>query len=470
MPNLPADTFRPTPRWWLALAATLVAIKLVAGIADPTVRFFLGDSESYLHSALTGWIPPDRSFLYPLFLRISAVAGGSLTALVAAQSLCGVATALLCARITGDLGVARRYAAIVALLVAIDPAQMFYERMVMAESVGTLCLVAMIACGISYVRRCDWRWLVPMALAGVATVALRMSLLPVVLGFALLPPLAALLARERPSWRRIALHLSIALVATGLAHVGYQRLYGHVAQTKPTYLRASGTFRLGLVAPLVKPEHLERYGVSREILAELGPDLHDPLARESQLWSPDGLIHRLKRELGDDRAEVVARKIAARALRDDIPGYFAMQAGTVADYFDDGIVAPRLDDDLGTRPLSNGIADAVRENFDHDASRTHEARNPVARYFLAAAPSWLTFCLFALAPLAVVALVRSPRERRAASLLFALAACGLVAGHFLFSHIVSFRYLHPFAPLVLVALVAAFTRRDDRSTSATTRS
>lgn len=469
MPNPTADTFRPTPHPWLALAAALIAIKLVAGIADPTVRFFLGDSESYLHAALTGWVPPDRSFLYPMFVRVGAVAFGSLTALVAAQSLCGVATALLCARIAVDLGVAFRYAALAAAIVALEPAQLFYERMVMAESPGTLCFVTMIACGIAYARRCDWRWLVPMAVAGAATVALRMSLLPVVLGFALVPPFAALFARKRPSWPRLALHAAVALAATAFAHAGYQRLYGHVAQTEPTYLRASGTFRLGLVAPLVKPEHLERYGVSRDVLATLGPDLRNPLLREQQLWLPDGLIHTLKRELGDERAEVVARKIAARALRENIPGFLAMQAGSMTDYFVRTVTAPRLEDDVGTRPLSDDIRNAVRERLGHDASRTRATFNPVARYFIAAAPPWLTFCLFALAPLAVAALVRSPREYRAAALAFALAACGLVAGHFLFSHIVSFRYLHPFAPLALVAIAAAFTRRGDRSTSATMR-
>ncbi|HJU40616.1 MAG TPA: hypothetical protein VJ724_13680 [Tahibacter sp.] len=462
------DLDLPTPRRWLALAGLLIALKLVVGLADPTVRFFLGDSESYLHSALTGWMPPDRSFVYPWLLRASAVAFASLAALVVVQSLAGVATALLTAWLALALGVAPRVAAVAAVLVALDPAQLFYERMVMAESVGTLCFVAMIACGVASAARREARWLVPMALAGALTVALRMSLLPVVLGFALVPSFALLVASRQ--WRRVALHATVALVATGLAQHAYQRLYGYVADTEPTYLRASGTFRLGLVAPLVRPEHLERYGLPRDLAATLGPDLANPRLREQQLWLPDGLVMRLKALLGDERAEVVARKLAARALHDDVPGFLAMQAGNLADYFEPAITAPRLEDDLGVRPLSDAIRTAVRDAFGYDASTVHDARNPVARAFLVAAPPWLTFCLFALAPLALVAVVRSPRERRAATIAFALAACGLVAGHVLFSHIVSYRYLHPFAPLTLVALAAAFTRRDGRSTSATTRS
>jgi hypothetical protein len=464
-------TSAPSLRWWLVLAAVLAALKLVIGVADPTVRFFLGDSESYLHSAITGWIPPDRSFVYPWLLKVGVVAFGSLTALVVVQSLCGVATALIAAGIARSLGVATRTCAIVAVLVALDPSQLFYERMVMAESFGTLAFVSMIACGVAHARHRDARWLVPMAIFGALTVALRMSLLPVVLGFALLPPLATLLAPDaRRDWRRTAAHLMLALLATGLAHAAYQRLYGHVTAMEPTYLKASGTFRLGLVAPLVKPEHLERYGLSRDFLATIGPDLANPRTREQQLWLPDGLIHALKRELGDERAEVVARKLAARALRDDIPGFLSMQAATVADYFVATETAPRLMDDLGVRPLSDGMSKTVQETFDHDASATHDARNPVARWFLIAAPVWLRFCLFALAPLALAVLLRCPRERRAAAAVFALAACGLVAGHMLFSHIVSFRYLHPFAPLTLITLAAVFTRHADRSTSATTHS
>ena len=99
-----------------------------------------------------------------------------------AQSLCGVLTALLLARIACiDLGADRRLAAALACLLALDPAQLFYERMVMAESLGTLNLIAMIACGFAYLRRQWWPWLLGVALFGIATVALRMSLLPVVL-------------------------------------------------------------------------------------------------------------------------------------------------------------------------------------------------------------------------------------------------------------------------------------------------
>ncbi|WP_313919293.1 glycosyltransferase family 39 protein [Tahibacter sp.] len=445
----------PSTRYWSWLALVLVTIKLASVLADPTQRFFLGDSESYLHSALTGWIPPDRSFLYGLFIRFSAVASGDLIGLLVAQSLCGVITALLCARIVCiDLGADRRGAALIACLLAIEPAQLFYERMVMAESLGTLCFIVMLSCGLAYLRRGAWPWLIAVALAGIATVALRMSLLPVVLGFALLPPLAAALEHgARRSWSRTGLHLLIALVATGLVHTAYQRLYGHLSEGAPAYLQSSGTFRLGLVAPLVKPEHLQQVGLAPQLLQTVGPPLADPRTREAQLWLDDGLVAVLRRAAGAD-TESFARRITAQALRDDPLGLLRLSLATTRDYFVASETSPRMADDLGTRPLSDGTLASLRERLHHDGSRAHELRNPAAVYFEQGG-YWLIFCLFALAPLALLALLRLWNRRRAAAALLTLTALGLVAGQLLFSHIVSFRYLHPFPPLLLICAAAA---------------
>ncbi|GMV31181.1 MAG: hypothetical protein AMXMBFR59_33060 [Rhodanobacteraceae bacterium] len=449
---------RTTPRhYWLLLTLALVAIKLCLVLVDPTQRFFLGDSESYLHSALTGWVPPDRSFIYGLFVRATAVWPGTLAGLLAAQSLCGVLTALLCARLAGtDLGVDRRAAALVALLVAVEPAQVFYERMVMAESAGTLCFVAMVSCGFGYLRRRAWPWLPAMALAGIMTVALRMSLLPVVLGFALLPPLVA--AAEpglHRSWRRVGAHLLVALTATAAAHSGYQQLYGYMYQSKAEYLHSSGTFRLGLVAPLVKPEHLVREELSPQLLASVGPALADPRMREAQLWLDDGLIAVLRRAAGEE-TERHARHIASAALRDDPLGFLGLALLTTRDYFSPRETRARMADDLGVRALSESTLVTLRERLNYDATQVHTQRNPTARYFESAG-NWLILCLFALAPLALIAALRVWSRRRSAALLLTLTALGLVAGQLLFSHIVSFRYLHPFAPLMLVCAAAAFT-------------
>lgn len=449
---------RPLPplRYWLVLAGVLATIKLVLGLADPHLRVFLGDSESYLHTALTGWIPGDRSFLYGKFVALTAAWPGTLYGLLVAQSICGVLTALLIARIACiHLGADRRLAAVLACALALDPAQLFYERMVMAESLGTLNLIAMIACGFAYLRRQWWPWLLGVALFGVATVALRMSLLPVVLGFALLPALAPLAdRRRRVGLVRIAAHAVITVVAVAAAHKSYQAWYGYVSQGPAGYLQSSGTFRLGLVAPLVQAKHLERVGLPPSLLQQIGPDLRAARTRESQLWSEDGLIAVLQRAAGPD-TQRLARKIAARAMRDDIPGFLRLALVTTADYFVPSETAARMYDDLGTRAMQPEMQESVRTMLGYDFAGVHEQRYPVTRYFEWAG-GWLILCLFALAPLALIALLRQWRQRRDTVVLLCLTALGLVAGQLLFSHIISFRYLHPFPPLVLLCLAACF--------------
>lgn len=435
-----------------ALAVALCALKLAVLGIDPTLRFFLGDSASYLHTALTGWIPPDRSFLYGWILRASAVASHRLMAIALLQSLFGVATAcLLFAIARHDLALGRRTSAALALLLALEPAQLFYERMLMAESAGTLCFVAMIAAGLAWLRRPHWLWPGLWALAGILAVALRMSLLPVVLGFALLPPLVARLA-DSPAlpWRRFATHLALAALATLCAHKGYQHLYGRLAPSRPDYMADSGYFRLGLVAPLVTPAQVARVGLPPDLLDRVGPPLHDPAAREAQIWSEDGLIARV-REAAGAGGNRAARKLAAYALRDDPLGLVRMGASTLRGYFDPAAVRSRLEDDLGMRPLEADTADALRRCCGYDGRGVEARRNPVLRWFAASTP-WLTLCYFGLAPLALAAVAAQWRRRRAAMLLLALTALGQVAALALFSHIVSFRYLHPLPALFLLAL------------------
>lgn len=66
---------------------------------------------------------------------------------------------------------------------------------------------------------------------------------------------------------------------------------------------------------------------------------------------------------------------------------------------------------------------------------------------------WLTAVLFLLAPAALGLLVLRSRDPRpgmaAAALVLGFVGLGLVASQLLFSHIVSFRYLHPMPPILL---------------------
>ena len=227
-----------------ALAATfalLAAIKLAGLVLDPSLRFFLGDSGSYLHTAITGWIPPDRSFLYGWLIGATAVPAQSAFALVTLQTLFGLASALLLyAWLAFGLRVRPAWATAAAALFAVEPAQWFYERMMMAESGGLLAFVLFFGALSRYVTSGRWRWIALYAALGVLAVAMRISLLAVVLPLCVLAPaVRALCVREPDRGRplvaalRFTLHFVVALACTLYAHGAYKRWYGELAGTRP---------------------------------------------------------------------------------------------------------------------------------------------------------------------------------------------------------------------------------------------
>jgi hypothetical protein len=96
-----ANTFRAADAWWL-FCGLVLAIKLLLLWLDPTPKLFMGDSGAYIHTALTGSIPKDRSYFYGYLVRWLAVWPHSFTPLLVVQALAssaaGIVFALICSR------------------------------------------------------------------------------------------------------------------------------------------------------------------------------------------------------------------------------------------------------------------------------------------------------------------------------------------------------------------------------------
>src|SRR5262249_35488916 len=112
-----------------------LGIKALSLIVDPNPQFFLGDSGSYIYTAISGWIPTDRSYLYGFLVRWLCLGSQSLFPLVLAQTFASSVSA-------GILGwcvqrfLQTPFALTIAITVAycFDPIQLMYDRFVMAES------------------------------------------------------------------------------------------------------------------------------------------------------------------------------------------------------------------------------------------------------------------------------------------------------------------------------------------------
>jgi Dolichyl-phosphate-mannose-protein mannosyltransferase len=207
-------------RFRVLLVSACVALKIALILLDDNARLFLGDSGTYLWSAVSLQMPTDRSYTYPLFIRAVALPFASITPLLWAQTLCGVATAVMIAWLLRRVFAVRRCVALIAaLLVTLDPMQLFYERMVMTESLSTCVLVASLCVAVAYVRSGRVGWLAACILLGVISASLRVGLVPL----ACCLGIAAVLARWDASRRaQVARHLMIAMILTFAMHDAYR--------------------------------------------------------------------------------------------------------------------------------------------------------------------------------------------------------------------------------------------------------
>lgn len=450
----------------LQLLPTLLAIvaaKALILILDANPRFFLWDSVTYLQGAVGGPLPRDRSFLYSLLIEAVAVPAHSLPVLVAVQTLAGAVSALLVYLILrAFLNVRFGIALAAALLFAIEPAQLFYERMVMAEAFGGMIWLTFIALALVYVRDGRAFWLPLVAFAGILAVSFRLNGTAVVLLVSSsLPLLRAWFqpcALRTAGLRQLAQHLGLAVACTLVTHVGYRHIVAEVAHTKPGYIGTEGLFMLGFVAPAVEQKDFRDTGCSADVLTKLGRPLQDSRTREYQLWGESGLWAAIQRECPrpEAAADIVARRASGRMFGKAVPMAFT----TVAQYFDDTEATWRMNSDLGRKgmlPLE--LINITAHFFSFDV-RPIAFNDTLTSVWFEHSRWWLTGC-FLLAPIFAFALLwRLRRDADAApARLLALILFGSFCTQFLLSPVIVFRYLHPFPPLVILCAAAMLARR-----------
>ena len=443
---------------WAAVA--VLAVKLVWFTVDSTLRLYMGDSMTYLGTAFNFSFTGGRSFVYGWILRFTVLPFDIPGLIVVLQSLWSAATAItLFGLLTMCLGVRRWIALLAAVLLATEPAQVFLERMVMAETAGLLAFVVGLVSFVAYLRTMKIRWYALGVLFGFGCINLRLSFLPVVLGMAVVVAMLPLFDQARRSLHIELRAAGVALALLFASHFAYVQAYGYMSRTGPGYLAMSGMMRIGLVAPLIRPEHFEGTDVSGDILGDVRRPLDDHWQRGHHIWEEDGLWPLLVKRSA--HPEQVARIITRRAMLDAPLELVRINIATLGGYFDPNRVHWRMLDDLGVIPPSEADLKLLRQEMDWDARGISALRSPARDLFAASAP-WLTFCLFALAPLALATLVVGwRRSDRRMYLLLGLVSIGLVASHLLFAHIVSFRYLHPLPFFVLanLAVLAEAARR-----------
>ncbi len=438
--------------FWVALAASVLAMKLLGLVLDPQAQFFMGDSASYIHTALTGWVPPDRSYLYGQLIRVVVADSQSLVPLVLVQATLSAATALLAAywaHLVFSPG--RTILCAVALVCALDPSQLLYERYVMTETFALFALAAMLVSLTMVIVRGYWLMMLPAAAAGLLVVALRTSLLPLVVSCLFVGPLLALLARTL-DWRRALLGLSVIVLFAPL-------IWTLVARIE------TGPFLLAAWSPLLKAQDFPDPGQGARILD--GIDVGNPelFTREVNLWHPSGFMQRLSEEIGDSRARHrLARETAMQVLLRDPAGVAWLGWRTYARLWDTETRRRLMRWDVGQNPLGAKFRETLASAFRLVAD---DVPRPTwsSRYYLTAG-LWTSLAALLSPVLIFVSMFRRSRTQVAALMLLVVASGLILVVTGVMTTLPVIRYLHPLGWMIVAGVLPSFLLGRVNSSSA----
>jgi len=406
---------------WLALVLFLACLKLIMFIYDSNPEVFLGDSGSYLLSALMKLIPPDRSFLYGFVVRFIGQNSHSLSSLIAIQTVAGIGTSLLVAVILVRFFRTNfKIAAVIAAVLTLEPQQLLFERFVLTESISTAWFALLMLLALEYLRRPRLWVLAVLQPVGVILIAFRLTFLPAVMTATVAVPLFGYAGSvwDASSWKDrkrilipLALHLSLSILMFTAWHTAYKNWNGWLSSRPPAYSYSDGFFLISNVSPLVTPADTD----NPELIPVLArPLVHakDPLAmdaRNSEMFADEGLVSRIQKALkDDDRANVESKRIAYSAIRRDPVGFLRLALRTYLKFFSRDYMQVILQHEAGMSPIDPGVLKLLA--FYHlDAEDLAFTKSITKKYHLA---SWPYYVLLANTPLVLllaVFVVKQPR-------------------------------------------------------------
>jgi len=416
--TLPAPTTKAAPQspqfhGWAFFCFSIIALKFLLFAADPLPKLYMGDSGSYLWTAVSGWIPADRSYFYGYVIRWTSFWTESLTPLLILQVCLSAITCILFASICRFIfKLPDRWTWLFGCLCALDPLQLLYERYVMTEAIS-LCLYAFVVFhSLRYLRDrrlCD---LAIMQAASVLLIGFRMSfLLQVQVGtlvmplIAFAPEISKRFHRRPPKGvarasavRLCGVHLLVSVVLMFLLHTGYKRVNGWVSEREPAYLYGTGLVLMAGWSTVLQAEDASDPRLADIISKGDEFGLKNPDLKNSQRFAPGHLTDRwLKLEPNPSKADRIARETALHALRRDPLGVLGIGWHTYTSYWSVKAMkqCAEMDFSFGNPPGEELIA-RLASRF-HLTYTNEPASRSVAQWYYVTA--WPYYFLILLAPL-----------------------------------------------------------------------
>ena len=469
----PAQTADPTRRspvlhGWALFCFSIFALKFLLFAVDPLPKLYMGDSGSYLWTAVSGWIPDDRSYFYGYVIRWTSFWAESLTPLLILQVCLSAITCILFASICRFIfKLPDRWTWFFGFLCALDPLQLLYERYVMTEAIS-LCLYAFVVFhSLRYLRDRRLWDLAIMQAASVLLIGFRMSfLLQVQIGTVLLPLIAFAPEISKRFHRRptegvartsavrvCGVHLLVSVVLMFLLHTGYKRANGWISEREPAYLYGTGLVLLAGFSSVVQSEDAADPRLADLIRKGDEFGLRDPNLKNSQRFAPGHLIDRwLKIEPDASKADGRAKRTALRTLRHHPLGVLGIGWHTYASYWNVEAMkqCAEMDFSFGNPPDDDLIARlASRFHLIYPTGTTN--KSAIQWYYVAA---WPYYFIILLAPL-LSGLAIVLRFGRPYAILLFIHISIMMATSMTFGG-QSVRYFQPisFMTLLVLALVA----------------
>jgi hypothetical protein len=452
--------------YWWRFCLLILALKFSLLALDPLPKIFMGDSGSYIWTALKGWIPDDRSYFYGYVIRWSSVWTGSLTSLLVLQVFTSAGTVVLLAWICRSIFELRiRLCFVLGLLCAADPLQLVWERYVMTETISLFFYVAVLHFSFLYLKHRGIRHLVIAQGLSILLIGFRMSYLLVVQVSAVLLPIMAFYPVLLATWRsrrsvqvdrfgpvRVAfVHLLTSIALMLLLHGAYKHVNGWLSRREPSYLYATGLHLLAFWAPILTPADASDQRLAQIIEQGDEFDIKDLTARNAQRYAPDHLVKRWQKvEPHRRRANEIAKETALRALRRNPLQVLDLAARTFAQYWNLKDLRNYARIDLGNDYLTpeQGSLYAERFHLVTDGRTNGAPPTLLQHYFLLSWP----YCYFLLlSPILGVSAVYLVREKQLALLLLVHLVI-ILAVTFTFAVEPSLRYLQPASVLTLLTV------------------
>ena len=457
--------------WWL-FCVFVLAIKFFLLWLDPTPKLYLGDSASYLWTALTGWIPGDRSYFYGYLVRWLAVWPHSFTPLLVAQALASGATAivftLICSRF---FETSNTLSFSFGLLCALDPCQLVWERYIMTETFSLLAYVLVLYWSLLYVRDRRIGQLAVVQALSVMLIGFRISYLLVVQVGTILLPLIAFARCGLPALhnRSGARTQEAAVLTTGLTHViasiammfvmhdAYKYVNGWLSHREPAYLYDSGSHLVAVWAPALEPSDASDPRLGELIANGHQFEIDDLTLRNAQHFGEGFLIDRWRKiEKKRRKRDRIARETAINALRRRPLQIAGLALRTYIGYWGIGSIQGYAREDLGNGELTDEEVKRIAEKFGFITEKRVPTQpfSLLQRYFVGA---WPYYFIVIVSPLTCALATWLARDRAFALLLFIHASILMVVVTAL-SPQACIRYLQPVSVLTLLSIAVCVNR------------